>query len=128
MDVSEFLTSSGALLKKEDIGQHRPIVTISGVDITEFDGEKKLVLKFVGKEKGLALNKTNLLIISEAFGHETNGWLGQRLELWVDPYVTFAGKVVGGLKVTPKHDAPPAPPPPPPATTGAEDMDDGIPF
>lgn len=122
VDVSGFLTSNGALLKKEDIGQKRPIVTISGVDITEFDGEKKLVLKFAGKEKGMALNKTNLLIISEAFGHETDHWRGKKVELWVDPYVTFGGKVVGGLKVTPK-DTPPPPPPP-----KGEDFDDEIPF
>lgn len=122
MDVSGFLTSNGALLKKEDIGKHRPIVTIESVDITEFDGDKKLVLRFHGKDKGMALNKTNTLIIAEAFGHESDHWIGQQVELWVDPYVTFAGKVVGGLKITPV----PVKPPPPPPTDFQDDSE--IPF
>lgn len=125
MDVSEFITGNGALLKKEDIGKNRPIVTIETVDVTEFDGDKKLVLRFQGKEKGMALNKTNTLILAEAFGGETDHWTGQQIELWVDPYVTFAGKVVGGLKLTPKTSA--APPPPPPQAA-AGDFDDDIPF
>ena len=45
----------------------------------------------------------------EAYGAETNGWVGQEVELWVDPYVLFSGKPVGGLKLTPKFTQTPLP-------------------
>lgn len=137
MDVSEFLTSNSALLKKEDIGNHRPLCVISDIETTEFDGERKLVLRFQGKDKGMALNKTNTAILAEAYGKETNGWVGQQVEVWVDPYVTFGGRVVGGLKVTPRSPAIPQPQPapaqpagPPPAQpqSAQHDDSDSIPF
>ena len=133
MNVNEILHSNSALLKKEDIGKARPKVVISGTELTEFDGEKKLVLKFQGKDKGLALNKTNLQILAAAFGAESDHWPGQMIEIWVDPYVTYAGRVVGGIKVTPQQSAPPPPPPVPRAPVMADPQspppfDDDIPF
>ena len=127
MNVSEFTESSSGLLKKEDIGNARPKVMVERVAITEFDGQRKLVLHFQGKEKGLALNKTNAQILAMTYGTESDNWLGQLVELWVDPYVTFGGKMVGGIKLTPKsppksqQPAPANGAPPPP-------FDDDIPF
>lgn len=126
MNVSEFTESSSSFLKKEDIGEGKRVkVIISKVGLTEFDAQKKLVIHFQGKSKGLSLNRTNAQILAMAFGDESDGWLGQQVELWVDPYVTFQGKMVGGLKVTPMKSAT-APPPPPPAP--AVPFDDDIPF
>jgi hypothetical protein len=131
VNVNEFIKSGSGFLSKEDLGKSRPKVMVSGIDVTEFDGDKKLVLKFQGKEKGLTLNKTNTQILAHAWGEETDGWLGQMVELWVDPYVTFGGKVVGGIKVTPTPAVKPLPPPPQTpvmAQPQAAPFDDDIPF
>lgn len=129
MDASEFLSSDAALLKKEDIGNARALCIISDIQTTEFDGDRKIVLRFDGKEKGMSLNKTNTRIMVEAFGRETNGWIGQQVEVWVDPYVTYAGKVVGGLKVTPKiHQPPTAQQPQAPAQPAPQTGPEDIPF
>jgi hypothetical protein len=127
VNVSEFTESNSSFLKKEDIGDRRVKVIISRVGVTTFDdSSKKLVLHFQGKEKGVALNRTNTQVLAGAFGQESDGWLGQQVELWVDPYVTFGGKMVGGLKITPIRSAP-IPQAPPPVAPAAP-FDDDIPF
>lgn len=130
VNVSEFTDSSSGLLKKEDIGKARPVVMIERVEVTEFDGQRKLVLHFQGKQKGLALNKTNTQVMALTFGNESDHWLGQMVELWVDPYVTFSGKMVGGIKITPRSQPIAAPPPPPAAAAGpaGAPFNDDIPF
>jgi len=70
---------------------------------------------------------------SLTFGNESDHWLGQMLELWVDPYVTFGGKMVGGLKITPRSRPVQAQEPPPPAAVAGlaangAPFNDDIPF
>jgi hypothetical protein len=91
----------------------------------------KLVLYFVGLDKGLVLNKTNAATIKDALGADPANWVGAVVELVVES-VTFAGKPVNGLrlKVLPKPTAPvavtPAPVPtkPAPAQAAPEPNDD----
>ena len=128
MKSTEFTESSSQFLRKEDLGSRKVTATVERVGITEFDADKKLVLHFVGKTKALSLNRTNAKVMEMAFGDETDEWIGQTIELWVDPYVTFQGKMVGGIKITPK---PAIPAPPPKASqqgTGGGSFDDDIPF
>jgi hypothetical protein len=49
--------------------------------------------------------------------------------LYTDPNVSYAGKIIGGIRVrAPKVKAAAPPPPPPPVDHGAELTDDDIPF
>lgn len=80
------------------------------------DGEQKPVLYFQGKDKGLVLNKTNAMSISQIYGEETNGWIGQTIELF-PAMVMFQGRNVPAIRLRPAQaPAAPAPVPPPPAT------------
>jgi hypothetical protein len=114
-------------LKQEDLGGQRVTVVMDRVEIETVgqgdEAEEKPVLYFKGKEKGLALNRTNASIISNIVGtEETNDWLGKRIVLYVDPNVFYAGKRTGGIRV-----AEPGTVTAPQPTPGPAD-DDPVPF
>jgi hypothetical protein len=80
---------------------------------------KKPVLYFEGKEKGLGLNITNARIIASIYGSfKSEDWLGKRITLY--PTTTqFGSETMDCIRVRPKKpganvkDAPPDPPAPP---------------
>jgi len=129
-------------LKGVDLNGKTVRVTIDRVEIEEVgDGDRKPVMYFQGKDKGLALNRINADTISSAYGHETDDWTGKLVELYFDPNVYYGPKKVGGLRVrvprqTTAHEIRPASNGhqqqyddrnPPPRTT-AQELDDEIPF
>jgi hypothetical protein len=71
------------------------------MDRTEYEmiGEdKKLILYFVGKEKGMVLNKTNANNIASIYGDETEDWRDQEIILF-EAMVDFQGKTVPAIRV-----------------------------
>jgi hypothetical protein len=61
---------------------------------------KKPMLKFVGKEKKLAINKTNGKTIASLYGTDADSWAGQ----WITLYPTtteFGGETVDCIRVRP---------------------------
>jgi hypothetical protein len=54
--------------------------------------------------RGIPLNRTNQLILSAAFGDETDDWAGKTVEIWKGT-AQFNGQVVPSLKI----DVPPPP-------------------
>ena len=62
------------------------------------DGDEKPVLYFQGHQRGLALNKTNAMVIADSYGPETESWAGQAIEVYPDK-TTFGGKIVDCLRV-----------------------------
>lgn len=116
--VSEAFVSESAYLKKEDIGDRRVAVTIESVDLETVgqgqEQEEKYVLRFVGKSKGMVLNKTNAETISEILGDdEMDNWAGHKITLYVDKHVMMAGKKVGGIRVMAYQPPKPVPGPKP---------------
>lgn len=118
-------------LKQDDIGRGL-LVTITGCQARNVAAEgapedKKWCLMFQEVEKPLVLNSTNIQLCEAICGSDdTDHWIGKRIVLFVDPNVSYAGKLTGGIRVRkPKATAPP--PPPPPVTTEDFDSDD-IPF
>lgn len=118
-------------LKKDDVTQ--PVLwTVTGclqknVAQEGADEELKWCLTFNESDKPLVLNSTNIHLCQKAFdSDDTDFWVGKRLVLYVDPNVSFGGKVVGGIRVRkPKATAPP----PPPVVEPVPDItDDDIPF
>jgi hypothetical protein len=93
-------------LKKEDVGERRMVVTITRVEMEDVgqgeQQENKPVVYFDELEKGMVLNKGNADAMVEAAGgdDEMDNWRGVRVVLYVDRNVMFAGKRVGGLRVT----------------------------
>jgi hypothetical protein len=124
--VSEMIVSK--YLKKEDFDEDQ-VCTIKDCKLEEISqqGETKWILYFREHQKGLVLNTTTIRVLEQAFGDNSDDWNGKRVKVYVDPNVSFQGRVVGGLRLRPPpKGAPaqkPATPPPP-----ADEFADDIPF
>lgn len=96
MDINAAFPSK--YLKCEDL-QGRPATIRMGDVVGEnIDGDNKMILYFLGKKKGLVLNKTNGMKIAETYGNETADWYDQLIELY--PAETdYAGKTVPCIRV-----------------------------
>lgn len=70
-------------LKASDLNGKTARVTIRAVTMEDVGrDDRKPVLYFQGKEKGLVLNRTNSQAIATLFGQETDNWAGGDLELF----------------------------------------------
>jgi len=99
MDMEDFNKSDSPYLRADDIGDKIPTVTIKEVtQETMQDGEKKPVVWFVDRSKGLVLNKTNSRNLTSAIGStKTDDWAGTEIELY-----TVETSMGPGLRVRPK--------------------------
>ena len=99
MKVSDAFPSK--YLKADDLGNQRIALTVMAITMEDIgDKEFKLVMRFMGKDKGMVLNKTNATICSSVWGDETDAWQGKQLEVYAQP-VMFQGRQVMGLAVAP---------------------------
>lgn len=126
-------------LKATDLKGREATVTIERAEIETLGDDRKLVLYFKGKEKGLVTNRTNADRIAHMYGSNTDGWLGQPIILFCD-MVNFQGRVVEATRVrAPTRPAPPrhenitsgherSPQPPVKHQMTQAEIDDEIPF
>lgn len=86
-------------LKSTDLQGRRATVEINSVEMQTIGKDEKLVLYFKDKSKGLVLNKTNAITISEIVGSEdTDNWPGVMVVIY--PTKTdFQGKRVDTIRV-----------------------------
>jgi len=127
MDINGAFPSK--YLKASDIAAAQPVVQIDRVVVEQVgrEQEHKPVVYFVGKSKGVVLNKTNARAIAQIAGSsETDDWAGTSVQLYV-AQVEFSGESMEAIRIRapraaqPKRQPTPPTPPPPPA---AEDADD----
>lgn len=126
--VSEMIVSK--FLRKEDFDEDR-VMTIRTVKLEDMpgdDNQQKWVLYFREEQKGMALNVTSIRVLEKAFGDDSDMWVGKKVKVYVDPNVSFGGKVVGGLRLMPPRKTAAAPPPVETAPPAESEFDDGIPF
>ena len=98
-NLNEIYQSNSDFLKADDIGQNFWTVTISKVDMKNFDdGSRKLFIMFAELDKGLVLNKTNADMIGDLYGRDTDGWIGHAVMLFTAP-VDYQGKKVNAIRV-----------------------------
>src|SRR5210317_1924671 len=101
-------------LAKDDCGEEGIVVTIDRVSIEKVgedmqgNAENKPVMHFKEQVKPLILNVTNFETIVHGTGMEdSDDWGGQKIKVYNDPTVSFAGRRTGGIRVrTPKKQAP----------------------
>ncbi|NNF66359.1 MAG: hypothetical protein HKM98_02505 [Gammaproteobacteria bacterium] len=99
MKVSDAFPSK--YIKADDLGNTRVTVTVMAVTMEDIgDKEFKPVMRFMAKDKGMVLNKTNAGLCMAAWGDEMDLWQGKQLDLFAQP-VMFQGKQVMGLAVAP---------------------------
>lgn len=123
----------GSALKAEELPQDfRAVVTVEHVSVqsvgkADEEKQKKLELRFVGKEKTLLLNITNANMMAEVTRtRDYEQWVGHRV-LMYRTMTDFAGKRVAAIRLDhPPASKAPAPPPPPPPPFEA--TDDDVPF
>lgn len=100
MDASKFFPSKW--LKAEDVGERKIALSIERAESQVFgqgeESEKKLILFFEGIEKGLVLNRTNFEKLAEAYGTETDLWIGKKIELYT-ALVSYKKKEVPALRL-----------------------------
>ena len=117
-------------LKASDLQDRNVSVIMSHVELEDVgDAERKPVLFFDGKTKGLVVNKTNARVIAGAYGDDTDAWAGKQLVLF-PAMVDFRGDSVEAIrvKVPPARQASPKPPIRQEAENPAAYLDDEIPF
>lgn len=108
--MPSYKTAFGSFLKHEDLQGKAIKVTIEEIRQEEINGdhgkEKKLVARFVGKDKGLVLNRTNADSIAEITESEdTDDWAGAVIVLYPDK-TKFGGKTVDCVRVRAAKDKP----------------------
>lgn len=86
-------------LRAADLNGHEPVVTIDRVDMETLGDDRKPVVYFKGKDKGVVLNKTNWNAIEEIAGEEdSDNWKGVKVKLIVVK-VEFQGKRVPAIRI-----------------------------
>lgn len=96
MNINEQFPSK--YLKSTDLRGEVVTVKIKDVIVEEIGTDRKMVMYFVGKDKGMVANKTNAHAIGEAYGEDTDQWIGQPIEIF-SMKVEFNGRMVDGLRV-----------------------------
>lgn len=101
--MPSYKTAFGSYIKAEDLAGKAVRVAIERVDLEEIKGqdgskERKLVAHFVGKDKGLVLNRTNADALNDIFGTDDyEQWQGGVI-LYPDT-TTFGGKKVACVRI-----------------------------
>ena len=123
-------------IKASDLGGQNHQLVISNAGMEDVGDDRRLVLYFQGREKGLVCNKTNGTKIGDAYGDDTDFWIGKSIVIF--PSVTdYQGKEVDCIRVQiPKNDPAQQQPIQPTqqfasgseAAAAARDLDDEIPF
>jgi hypothetical protein len=147
MNINEVYSSESKYLKAADLKGSVQRVTIVDAKMEKLKEDTKIVLYFAGKTKGVALNVTNARTLDDAFGPDTDNWIGAVIELF-SMRVSYGDKMVDGLRIrvprqpqqqqasAPVRTAPnardramaPSHESPPPTSAYDDGLDDEIPF
>ncbi|MBX3745337.1 MAG: hypothetical protein KF833_08495 [Verrucomicrobiae bacterium] len=84
------------------------VLTVTVASVSEVRLEKlKLVLHWHEDVRALVLNRGNLNALSDAFGDDTDGWIGQRVNLWIEA-TEMNGVATEGIRLEAVETPPPA--------------------
>lgn len=115
MELNDIYPSK--FLKAADLKGRTATVVIATAAIDEIGHDRKLVLYFQGKEKGLVTNKTNANRIGYLHGNNTDQWIGKEIALRAE-LVDYQGKTVQAIRVCPAERRAVMPPQQQPQTNG----------
>ena len=100
MNVNTIFPSN--YLKAADLKGSQVRVTIDKVDLEILgqgaQAQQRPVIYFLGKDKGLVANKTNMSAIATVYGDETDDWHGAEIVLF-ETMVDFQGKTTPAIRV-----------------------------
>lgn len=88
----------GESLTAKDLEGKEITLKIQSYEVKDFDGQKKLELRFHGTDRTLICNKTNANTIGEFLGENIDMWCGSEIVLF--PAKTeFNGRMVDCIRV-----------------------------
>jgi hypothetical protein len=96
MKISDAYPSN--YLKASDLQGRNVLIKMDRVEVEKIGDDEKPVLYFVGKPKGIVLNKTNAANIATFCGDDTDDWRDQEIVLFA-AMVDFQGKTVEAIRV-----------------------------
>ena len=85
LDMTKYSQSDSKDLKAAEFVGANLRVRVSGVEIRNYEAKNdqpansKPALSFEGKEKQLVLNATNTKILCDAYGNDSDGWVGHEI-------------------------------------------------
>jgi hypothetical protein len=82
--------------------------------------EDRLAVHLSAGFKPFLANRTNLRILASLLGPDTGNWIGKVVNVYVDPTVQYAGRLVGGIRVRAAMHQLPTPQPQQPQATEAQ--------
>jgi len=105
MDMQQFAGSESKYLKAADLQGKNIKVTISGVNLVEFEDDngtkvQKPALALKGKDKEVVCNPTTVQELISAFGGDSDSWVGKEIGLSTKHYASLGkdGLVVTAMK------------------------------
>jgi len=105
MDMNKYAGSESKYLKAADLQGKSIRVRISGVELVEFeddDGNKttKPAISLAGKQKKVVANPTTVMELGEAYGFESDGWIGKEIGLSTKHYKSLGvdGIVIAAIR------------------------------
>lgn len=111
-------------IKAADL-QDRPVkVVMAHCEVEKIGDDKKPVLYFDGKEKGLVLNVTNWRSIAKMYGDDSDGWAGKPITL-IPAVTDFRGETTECVRIKPETPGKAAAKP---TENPGAGLDDEIPF
>jgi hypothetical protein len=113
-------------LKAGDLQGRTLRVTMDRVEVEQIGQDRKPVLYFRNKQKGVVLNKTNATNIALMFGEDMDDWGGSDVELF-PTMVDYQGRSVEAIRIRPVRPQKQAAPAAAPARA-ADDLNDDVPF
>jgi hypothetical protein len=99
VDISDAILARSDQLNAIDLLEP-VIVTVVEVRAGNAEQPVHIVTDRYGKERPFKPSKTVLRDLGKAWGKEAQAWVGRRMELYNEPTVLWAGKPVGGIRVS----------------------------
>lgn len=96
-DISKFIEPKSDRINADDFIGGPETVKISGVKIVT--GENPVQVNIEGRKPWYPC-KTTMRVMAKAWGVNVQKWAGERLTLYCDPSVTWAGVPVGGIRIS----------------------------
>jgi len=99
-DLSSTIIAKSDQLNADDLIGGEKVITISGVSLNNLV-EAPIVLHYDGDDgRPFKPCLTVRRILLAAWGKNGNDWIGKQARLYCDPAVVYAGKEVGGIRVS----------------------------
>jgi len=98
-NVAHTVLAKSDQLNFDDFGNHKRVILITEVTVT--NSEQPISIFYTNHNgKPWKPSKGMIRLICEAWGEEADNWIGKSIELCGDATVKWAGKEIGGIRIS----------------------------